>query len=120
MQKGFVCYNVNTLGFAQLPRHAGALAQATPNTTCLVVNHENITWNYYRGRDRAFLLAGALFRVGGAAALLSNRCAAENRAMSSCCGLPLLPLALPNFQAISYTYDTDEGTPSSSPFMNLC
>ncbi len=49
-------------------------AQATPNTTCLVVNHENITWNYYRGRDRAFLLAGALFRVGGAAALLSNRC----------------------------------------------
>jgi hypothetical protein len=50
-------------------------AQAMPNTTCLVVNHENITWNYYRGRDRAFLLAGALFRVGGAAALLSNRCA---------------------------------------------
>lgn len=38
-----------------------------------MVNHENITWNYYRGRDRAFLLAGALFRVGGAAALLSNR-----------------------------------------------
>ena len=50
-----------------------ARAQATPDTTCLVVNHENITWNYYRGRDRAFLLAGALFRVGGAAALLSNR-----------------------------------------------
>lgn len=51
-----------------------------PNTTCLVVNHENITWNYYRGRDRAFLLAGALFRVGGAAALLSNRCGP-----ASCC-----------------------------------
>ena len=47
--------------------------QATPNMTCLVVNHENTTWNYYRGRDRAFLLPTAIFRPGGAAALLSNR-----------------------------------------------
>lgn len=56
------------------PPAAPSLApQATPDTTCLVVNHENMTWNYYRGRDRAFLLPGALFRLGGAAALLSNR-----------------------------------------------
>ncbi len=47
--------------------------QATPNMTCLVVNHENTTWNYYRGRDRAFLLPIAIFRPGGAAVLLSNR-----------------------------------------------
>ena len=45
-----------------------------PSTTALIVNHENITYNYYRGRDRAFLLAGALFRPGGAAVILSNRC----------------------------------------------
>ena len=45
-----------------------------PGTTALIVNHENITYNYYRGRDRAFLLAGALFRPGGAAVILSNRC----------------------------------------------
>ena len=50
-----------------------ARMQATPNMTCLVVNHENTTWNYYRGRDRAFLLPTAIFRPGGAAALLSNR-----------------------------------------------
>lgn len=47
-----------------------------PNSTALVVNHENITYNYYRGSDRSYLLAGALFRIGGAAALFSNRCAA--------------------------------------------
>ena len=51
----------------------GAAAQAMPNTTALVVNHENITYNYYRGSDRSYLLAGALFRIGGAAALFSNR-----------------------------------------------
>ena len=45
-----------------------------PGSTALIVNHENITFNYYRGRDRAFLLAGALFRPGGAAVILSNRC----------------------------------------------
>ena len=48
-----------------------------PGTTALIVNHENITFNYYRGRDRAFLLPGALFRPGGAAVVLSNRCCAR-------------------------------------------
>ena len=51
--------------------------QAMPGTTALIVNHENITYNYYRGRDRAFLLPGALFRPGGAAVILSNRCCAR-------------------------------------------
>ena len=53
---------------------AGCL-QATPNMTCLIVNHENTTWNYYTGRDRAYLLPAAIFRMGGAAVLMSNRCA---------------------------------------------
>jgi hypothetical protein len=44
-----------------------------PNSVALVVNHENITNCFYRGKDRSFLLAGALFCVGGAAALMSNR-----------------------------------------------
>ena len=43
--------------------------------TCLIVNHENTTWNYYTGRDRAYLLPAAIFRMGGAAVLMSNRCA---------------------------------------------
>ena len=44
-----------------------------PDSTALVVNHENIPRCFYRGSDPSFLLAGALFRLGGAAALLSNR-----------------------------------------------
>ena len=44
-----------------------------PNSTALIVNHENITNCFYRGKDRSYLLAGALFRIGGAAALMSNR-----------------------------------------------
>ena len=44
-----------------------------PSSVALVVNHENITNCFYRGKDRSFLLAGALFCVGGAAALMSNR-----------------------------------------------
>ncbi|CAK0731645.1 hypothetical protein CVIRNUC_000023 [Coccomyxa viridis] len=52
---------------------AKRLFKATPNMTCLIVNHENTTWNYYTGRDRAYLLPAAIFRMGGAAVLMSNR-----------------------------------------------
>ena len=52
---------------------APVLVQAMPNSTALIVNHENITRCFYRGADPSFLLAGALFRIGGAAALVSNR-----------------------------------------------
>ncbi|XP_062228641.1 3-ketoacyl-CoA synthase 5-like [Phragmites australis] len=38
----------------------------------LVVSTETITPNYYVGRERAMLLPNCLFRIGGAAALLSN------------------------------------------------
>ena len=73
--------------------------------TCLVVNHENTTWNYYRGRDRAFLLPTAIFRPGGAAALLSNRCErpllmrAHTRLYVNA---HLRPVALPLFSATSW------------------
>ena len=53
-----------------------------PNMTCLIVNHENTTWNYYTGRDRAYLLPAAIFRTGGAAVLMSNRCLPERSAPS--------------------------------------
>ena len=56
----------------------GGRLQATPNMTCLIVNHENTTWNYYTGRDRSYLLPAAIFRMGGAAVLMSNRCRSEN------------------------------------------
>jgi len=50
-------------------------AQALPNKRVLVVAHENITNNYYAGNNRSCLVSNCLFRVGGAACMLSNRCA---------------------------------------------
>ena len=52
----------------------GLCAQALPNKRALVVAHENITNNYYPGNNRSCLVSNCLFRVGGAACLLSNRC----------------------------------------------
>ncbi|CAL5037953.1 unnamed protein product [Urochloa decumbens] len=49
------------------------LLQVAPKgTRALVVSTETITPNYYVGSERAMLLPNCLFRIGGAAALLSN------------------------------------------------
>ena len=48
-------------------------AQALPNKRVLIVAHENITNNYYPGNNRSCLVSNCLFRVGGAACLMSNR-----------------------------------------------
>lgn len=47
--------------------------QALPNKRALIVAHENITNNYYPGNNRSCLVSNCLFRVGGAACLMSNR-----------------------------------------------
>ena len=44
-----------------------------PNKRVLIVAHENITNNYYAGNNRSCLVSNCLFRVGGAACLMSNR-----------------------------------------------
>jgi 3-ketoacyl-CoA synthase len=44
-----------------------------PNKLALIVNHENITSNWYVGNDRSMLVCNCLFRLGGGGALLSNR-----------------------------------------------
>ncbi|KAJ4833697.1 3-ketoacyl-CoA synthase 11 [Turnera subulata] len=49
------------------------LLQVHPNTYALVVSTENITRNAYHGDNKHMLVANSLFRVGGAAILLSNR-----------------------------------------------
>ncbi|MQL90946.1 hypothetical protein Taro_023548 [Colocasia esculenta] len=59
-----------------LARH---LLQANPSSLALVVSMENITLNWYFGNDRSMLLANCIFRMGGAAALLSNRGADRQR-----------------------------------------
>lgn len=49
------------------------LLQAHPSSYALVISMENITLNWYFGNDRSMLVSNCLFRMGGAAILLSNR-----------------------------------------------
>lgn len=48
-------------------------ANPNPNTYAVVVSTENITLNWYFGNDRSMLLCNCIFRMGGAAVLLSNK-----------------------------------------------
>ncbi|XP_022961175.1 3-ketoacyl-CoA synthase 11 [Cucurbita moschata] len=52
---------------------AKQLLQVHPNSYALVISMENITLNWYFGNDRSKLVSNCLFRMGGAAILLSNR-----------------------------------------------
>ncbi|KAA8516219.1 hypothetical protein F0562_019398 [Nyssa sinensis] len=56
------------------------LLRANPNTYAVVVSTENITLNWYFGNDRSMLLCNCIFRMGGAAMLLSNK--AQDKARS--------------------------------------
>ncbi|XP_019189925.1 PREDICTED: 3-ketoacyl-CoA synthase 11-like [Ipomoea nil] len=49
------------------------LLQVHPNTYALVLSMENITLNWYFGNEKSMLLPNCLFRMGGAAILLSNK-----------------------------------------------
>lgn len=49
------------------------LLQVHPNSYALVVSTENMTLNWYFGNDRSKLVSNCLFRMGGAAVLLSNK-----------------------------------------------
>jgi len=51
-----------------------------PNSTALVFSTENITMNWYPGQVKGMLLSNTLFRVGGAAILLTNKCSLASRA----------------------------------------
>ena len=52
---------------------AAADVQVYPGRTALVVSLENITENVYLGNQRSMTIPNCLFRLGGAAVLLSNR-----------------------------------------------
>ncbi|PON40176.1 Very-long-chain 3-ketoacyl-CoA synthase [Parasponia andersonii] len=58
---------------------AKQLLQVHPNSYALVVSMENITLNWYFGNDRSMLVSNCLFRMGGAAVLLSNRSSDRRR-----------------------------------------
>jgi hypothetical protein len=48
--------------------------QAEPNRRALLVLNENLTAGFYEGEYKPFLMSNTVFRLGGAAVLLSNRC----------------------------------------------
>lgn len=52
---------------------ARQLLNIYPNTYALVVCTENLTYNWYPGTNRGMLVTNTIFRVGGAALLLSNK-----------------------------------------------
>ncbi|GAV87353.1 FAE1_CUT1_RppA domain-containing protein [Cephalotus follicularis] len=52
---------------------AKQLLQVRHRSYALVVSTENITQNCYFGNDRSKLLSNCIFRIGGAAILLTNR-----------------------------------------------
>lgn len=54
-------------------RHRPLVLQVYPNSTALVVSTENITQNWYFGNERSMLIPNCLFRLGGAAIVLSNK-----------------------------------------------
>ncbi|KAL6610739.1 hypothetical protein ACP70R_040708 [Stipagrostis hirtigluma subsp. patula] len=56
------------------------LLQAYPGTYAVVISMENTTLNWYYGNDRSMLVSNCIFRMGGAAILLSNRRGDRRRA----------------------------------------
>lgn len=75
-RRDVLTYNMSGMGCSSslvcvdLAKH---LLQALKNKAILVVNHENITQNWYIGNDRSMLVCNCLFRIGGAASLITNR-----------------------------------------------
>jgi 3-ketoacyl-CoA synthase len=49
------------------------LMQVHKNCNCILISTENITQNWYTGNDKSMLISNTLFRMGGAAILLSNK-----------------------------------------------
>lgn len=76
MRTNIITYNLSGMGCS-----AGVIAiglardllQVHQNATALVVSTENITQNWYFGNERSMLIPNCLFRLGGAAMVLSNR-----------------------------------------------
>ncbi|MCE0481378.1 3-ketoacyl-CoA synthase 20 [Datura stramonium] len=58
---------------------AKQLLQVNPNSYALVVSMEMITPNWYFGNNRSMLVSNCIFRMGGAAILLSNRSSDRRR-----------------------------------------
>lgn len=76
MRSNIISYNLAGMGCSASPIAidlARQMLQLYPSTYALVLSTENITQNWYFGNDRSMLMPNCLFRVGGAAMLLTNK-----------------------------------------------
>lgn len=76
MRSNIVSYNLSGMGCSAgmiSISLAQELLQVHPGSVALVVSTENITQNWYFGNTKSMLIANCLFRLGGAAMILSNR-----------------------------------------------
>lgn len=76
MRSNVVTYNLGGMGCSAgviSLSLAQQLLQVHPRSLALVVSTENITQNWYFGDAKSMLIPNCLFRLGGAAMLLSNR-----------------------------------------------
>ncbi|XP_019074548.1 3-ketoacyl-CoA synthase 4 isoform X3 [Vitis vinifera] len=80
--------NIRSFNLGGMGCSAGVIAvdlakdmlQVHRNTYAVVVSTENITQNWYFGNKKSMLIPNCLFRVGGAAVLLSNKSGDRRRA----------------------------------------
>ncbi|RYR17691.1 hypothetical protein Ahy_B03g062388 [Arachis hypogaea] len=80
--------NIRSFNLGGMDCSAGVIAidlaknmlQVHRNTYVVVVSTENITQNWYFGNKKSILIPNCLFRVGGSAVLLSNKCSVKRRA----------------------------------------
>ncbi|XP_042499871.1 3-ketoacyl-CoA synthase 4-like [Macadamia integrifolia] len=80
--------NIRSFNLGGMGCSAGVIAvdlakdmlQVHRNTYAVVVSTENITQNWYFGNRKSMLIPNCLFRVGGAALLLSNKATDRKRA----------------------------------------
>lgn len=83
MKSSILTYNLAGMGCS-----AGLIAvdlakdllQVHKNCNCIIVSTENITQNWYLGAEKSMLITNVLFRMGGAAVLLSNKRGDRRRA----------------------------------------
>eukprot|EP00884_Botryococcus_braunii_P017808 jgi/Botrbrau1/4710/Bobra.0218s0031.4 len=83
MRSNVVTYNLGGMGCSAgiiAISLARELLQVYPNANVLVMSTENITHNLYLGNQRSMLIPGCIFRIGGAAMILSSKTTDKFRA----------------------------------------
>ncbi|KAK2993275.1 hypothetical protein RJ640_022114 [Escallonia rubra] len=76
MRSNIMGYNLSGMGCSARIIAVGLakdLLRAHPNSLALIVSSEILSQDWYDGKDRSMLLTNCLFRMGGAALLLSSR-----------------------------------------------